>query len=114
VLRLLPSRWSLVAALFVEFFDEDIFHRGSYVGEPPPDALVVADDYERHSGKGHACDIEASALQMRGKPQIRHLMVEVHIIRKEWLSCHRVFAGDHPIVRSRPEGVVFGGSKRGD
>ena len=78
--RLRPSFGSFVHPLRVELFDEVVFDGWTDVGESPSDALVVSDNHERHAGQRHSGNIEAAAFEMGLIPQVRHLMVEVHIV----------------------------------
>ena len=78
--RLLPALRRLICTVRVKIFDERIGYGGANVGESPRNALIVANDYVRHSGQSHPGDIQAAGLQMSLIPQIRHLMPKVHIV----------------------------------
>ena len=107
MLRINPSLCSFVLALRIELLDEVVLHRRPDVGESPADALVVADNHERNSRQRNAGHIEIAAgrFQVRLKPEVRHLVVEVHIVRQQRLARNRVLTGNDPVVRPWPERI---------
>src|ERR1700694_4504488 len=109
VQRIAPSRRSLVLPLRIELLDVIVFNSRPDVGESPADPLVVADNDERNSRQGNSGYVEGagSYFQVRLKPQVRHLVVEVHIVRQQRFPRNRMLTGNDPIVRPRPEGINF-------
>ena len=105
VLRIDPALRGLVLPLRIELFDEIVFHGRADVGESPADPLVVADDHERNSGQRHARHVEVRRFEVRFEPEVRHLVVEVHIVREKRLSGNCVLTGNNPVVRSGTEGI---------
>jgi len=133
--RFNPSRRSLILPLGIELLDEIVFHRRPDIGESPSDALVMPDDHKRnarrdsryievapptshcgfHTSRRAFCFrasrvrgscVQASSLQMRLVPKVRHLVVQVHIIRQQRFPRNRMPPRHHPVIRSRPEGVI--------
>ena len=115
MLRFNPSCGSFVLPLRIELFDEVVFHGRSNIGESPADTLVVADNHERNArqrNSGHV-EVAGGCLKVRRKPQVWHLVVEVHVVREQRFPRNRMLTGNDPVVRPRPEGVVGGSSPSG-
>ena len=94
----LPSFRGRILALGIECLDVNVFHRRPDIGKAPCDSLIVSDDHVGHAGQRDASDVKAARAQMSFIPEVRHLVSEMHIVRQQWLSRHRVRAGNHPIV----------------
>src|ERR1700676_3312944 len=60
VLRIAPSRRSLVLPLLIELLNVIVFHSRPDVGESPADPLVVADNHEGNSRQRHAGHVKVA------------------------------------------------------
>jgi hypothetical protein len=70
-------------ARVIEGFDVDVFGGWADVGESPGDALVVAHNHEGHTGQGDSRHIEVTAGEVGLVPEVRHLMLQVHVVGQQ-------------------------------
>ena len=89
--------------MVIEGLDIDVFDGRPKVGKSPTDPLVVAHDHERHTRQADPHHVKVPAAQMHFVPPVRHLVIEVHIVREQGLARHRMRAGNNPVVGPRPE-----------
>src|SRR5262249_7259183 len=113
MIEVAPALWRLILAFFVQCLNVQALHRGTYVGESPANSLIVADNYKRQARKTYTDDIKISAAKMDLVPEVGHLVVEVHVIRKQRLSRNGVGTGEDPVIRTRVGQREFWQSRRG-
>ena len=88
----------------VELLDDQVLAVGEGIGESPGDALVVADDHERHPGHGHAGRLEVlPGPDVRRVPDRGHPRDQVRIVAEDRPARRRPLAGDDPGV-AHPSG----------
>ena len=84
----------------VEFLLVEVLHVELQVGESPGDALVMAGDDCGDSGQRNARDIEAGRPQVCHIPDARERILQMHVVREQWLAGSRTRARDGPGVRA--------------
>src|SRR5581483_1006332 len=100
VFEITPTLRGQILSLVVDCFNVEVLDGWPDVGESPTDALVVSDNHKGQAGQTHAGHIEIAAAQVHFVPEIWHLVVQVHIVRQQRLSCDGMRSGDDPVIRS--------------
>ena len=70
----------------VDFFQIQVLHIGTGVGEAPSHASVMAQNHQRHARQRGANHVLVGRLQMRIKPNRRCAQTQVRVVGKQGLA----------------------------
>ena len=82
-----------------QLLDEEVLGVALRRGEAPADPAIVADDEERHAGRGRADQRQPRRLDAHQVPLRRRLQPEMGIVGEQRLAARGMAAGHHPVVR---------------
>ena len=91
---------SLILVLPVGVLHVDILGIAVERGKSPGDVLVVPCDDQGQPGHGDARHVESGGLEIGFVPDIRNLLLQMHVVREHGAPARRSRSGNNPLIRS--------------